>query len=93
VRSVFVFLGKEKSLLFYFWGMKAEEHSAAQQRRNVLSESRRATEIGAAFVAQLDKLDLQILEESNTSSRGSYDDEVTKASGFAYCCGCRCQCC
>lgn len=62
--------------------MKAgtQEHAAAQQRRNVRSESRRATEIGAAFVAQADKLDLKILEESNTSSRGSYDDEVTKAS-------------
>ena len=60
--------------------MKAQEHLAAQRGRNVRSESRRATEIGAAFVTQLDKLDLQILEESNTSSRGSYDDEVTKAS-------------
>ena len=56
-----------------------KEQAAEQLRRNVRSESRRATEIGAAFVAQKTKSDLEILEENNTSSRGSYDDEVTKA--------------
>ena len=60
--------------------MKAgtQEHAAAKQRRNFHSESRRATDIGAAFVAQQEELDLELLEENNTSFRGSYDDEVTK---------------
>ena len=63
--------------------MKAgtQEQAAAQQRRNVHSESIRATEIGAAFVALQNKLDLEILEENDTSFRGSYDDEVTKTMG------------
>ena len=61
---------------------------AAQQRANVRSESRRATDMGAAFVAQHNKLNLEILEENNTSSRGSYDDEVRKTASASHTAAC-----